>query len=163
MADTNANLKSLVQKYILKIGGLLKEEVEQPQFAYGFRFLYPNEKGRVLMAVQPKGKDWIELSSGTQLSPEHKKAFMALPERDRKTFIKSLNKLLYQTELEYSYNFSQKYMIVLIDKLFIEDDQLSINQFYRSARALYYNSMKLVIFIQEFFSDELTAADLELK
>jgi hypothetical protein len=163
MSKSKNNIKATIRSYILKMGALLKEELDDKRFEFGFRFLYPNEKGRLFMATKPKKKEHIEISIGTPLAPEHKKAFNTLEVPDRKTFIKNLQKLLYEFELEYSYNFSQHYTIVLIDKLFIEQDYISMNQFYQTTRALFNYTMKLVLYIRDFFSDEFDISDIIIK
>ncbi len=136
MSDQKSPLKSIIRSYILEIGGLLKEELKEPRFEFGFRFLYPNERGRLLLIAQPKNKSVIEISQGTPLSTEHRQGFMALPDRDKKNFVKNLQKILFRLEVDYSYEFSKHYTIVLIDKLFLENDAISINELFRSVRKI---------------------------
>ena len=163
MSDKKLNPKHTIRNYILEIGGLLKEEVNEPQFEFGFRFLYPNEKGRLMMITQPKNKNFIEISCGTPLAPQHKQAFNSLKERDRNTFLKNLQKILFRSEIQYSYNFTTHYTIVLIDKIFIEHDAISINYLFQSVRRVYSCTMNVIFFIQDYFSEEFDPANFILK
>ena len=162
MSDKTPHLKSLIRSYILEIGGLLKEELNQPQFEFGFRFLYPNERGRIMLIARPKGKSVIEISQGTPLSPEHRQGFTALPERDKKNFVKNLQKILFRSEVDYSYEFTKHYTIVLIDKLFLEGDAISINDLFRAVRRIYSSTMNIIFFIQDFFSEEFDPASFTI-
>ena len=163
MSEKKINFKDIIRTYILEIGGLLKEEVNEPRFKFGFRFLYPNEKGRIMMITQSKKKNFIEISTGTPLSPEHRQAFTFLQERDRITFLKNLQQILFRSEVEYSYNFTTHYTIVLIDKIFIEHDAISINQLFQSIRRVYSCTMNVIFFIQDYFSEEFDPASFVLK
>ena len=164
MSDGKLNLKDQVRSCILTVGGLLKEELSDSHFEFGFRFLYPNATGRLILAVQPKGKnDYVELSVGTPLGPPHREKFIALPDSDKRAFVKNLSKFLFESELEFSYEFSQHYTIVLIDKLFVEDDRVSLHRFYGSVRKMHGKTMSLIIFVQEFFSDEFNSIDFSIK
>ena len=62
-----------------------------------------------------------------------------------------------------AYEFSQHYTVVLIDKLFVEDDRVSPHRFYDSVRKMHGKAMSLIIFVQEFFSDEFNSIDFTIK
>ncbi len=163
MSSAQSNFKDTIRGYILDIGGLLKEEIKDSRFDFGFRFLYPNERGRLMMVTQPKGKHYIEITLGTSLSPQHRQAFNALEQRDKVAFSKNLQKILFRSEIDYSYDFSQHYTIVLIDKIFIEDRTISINHLFQSIRRVYSSTMNVVFFIQEYFSETFDPSDFVLK
>ena len=163
MTERKTSFQDLLRTYVLKIGGLLKEELSDPRFEFGFRFLYPNVNGRLTMVIQPKGKDHVEISVGTPLSPPHREKFIALSDVDKRTFVKNLSKSLFQSEIDFTYEFSQHYTIVLIDKIFIEDNRISLNHFFNSVRKVYSKTMELIIFIQDFFSDEFSPVDFTIK
>ena len=112
MTERKTSFQDQVRTYVLKIGGLLKEELSDPRFEFGFRFLYPNGNGRLTMAIQPKGKDHVEISVGTPLSPPHREKFIALSNADKRTFLKNLCKSLFQAEIDFTYEFSQHYTII---------------------------------------------------
>lgn len=163
MTDKNINFKPIIRKNILLIGGLLKEEIDDPKLEFGFIFIFPNERGKPMTVIRQKKKNFIEISFGFKLSPEHEKKFKSLENTDKRTFIKYLQKNLFRAELDYNYNFSQQYTLALIDKIFLENDQISLNQFFRSVRKIHSNAMNIIFFIQDFFTDEFNAGDLVMK
>ena len=163
MIENSSNIKKMVYSHILNIGGLLQEELNKPNLEFGFRFLYPNKNGRAVIAAKQANKNFIEISLGTTLSPEHKDSFNKLPEPDKKSFIKNLQKILFRSELDYSYNFSQHYTTVVMDKIFIEKDNISVNDFFHSVRKIHSCTMNLIFYIQEFFSIDFNPIDFTLK
>ncbi|MFX1451921.1 MAG: hypothetical protein ACFFCM_13830, partial [Promethearchaeota archaeon] len=94
---------------------------------------------------------------------QYRQAFKSLKERDRITFLKNLQKVLFQSEIFYTYEFSKHYTIVLIDKIFIENNSISINYLFQSVRRLYNNTMNIIFFIQDYFSEEFDSTDFIMK
>ena len=163
MTEKKPSIKSTIRNYILTIGGLLQEELSEPQFEFGFKFLYPSKNGRPMIAVKPKKRSHIEISLGTNLAPQHREKFISLPEPDKRTFAKQLQKLLFSSEVEYTYNLSQHCTIVVIDKVFIEHEGISINEFYKSVRKVLSTTMNVIFFIQDFFSDDLSSIEFSIQ
>ena len=54
MAEQKPNFKSVIRNYILTIGGVLKEEINDLKLEYGFQFIYPNKIGNPMTMVQLK-------------------------------------------------------------------------------------------------------------
>ena len=64
MTDKNINFKPIIRKNILLIGGLLKEEIDDPKLEFGFIFIFPNERGKPMTVVRQKKRNFIEISFG---------------------------------------------------------------------------------------------------
>ena len=137
MAEKNPSIKSVIRNYVLKIGGLLKEEVNDPKLEFGFTFIYPNNLGNPMTVVQLKKKEYVEISFGIRVDAKHIEEFKKLDEVDKRSFMKTLQKKLLKTGLLFNYDFQQRYMISLVDKLFIENDRISLNDFFTSVQQVY--------------------------
>ena len=164
MAEKKPNLKSLIRDYILSIGGLLKEEINDPKLKYGFGFIYPNTTiGKPMTAVQLKKKEHIEISFGIKVDPKHAEEFKGLGETDKRNFMKKLHNLLFRMGLQFIIDFQQKYFISLIDKIFIENETISLNDFFKSVQKVYSNAILTIMYVQDFFSDEFFLDDSVFK
>jgi len=127
MAEQKPNFKSVIRNYILTIGGVLKEEINDLKLEYGFQFIYPNKIGNPMTMVQLKKRNYVEISFGIKINEKHAEEFKGLQDIDKRNFMKNLQKMLLQTGLIFNYDFRQNYIISLVDKIFIENNTISLN------------------------------------
>ena len=110
--------------------------------------------------IKPKRKELIEVSHGAHLSPEHKKAFNLLNTKEKNKFIKNLQKIILNNGLEFNLRLSQEQQIfIIIDRIFFENNRLSINEFYKAVKKTFSCSILCIIYIQDFFSGEFVPKD----
>ena len=160
MTEKIIDIKSIVRNYILKIGGLLKEEINDPKLEYGFGFIYPNTTiGKPMTVVQLKKKEHIEISFVIRIDPKHVEEFKTLEEADKRSFMKTLHKMLFRIELPFILDFRQKFFISLLDKIYIENDTISLNTFFKSVQKIYSQAILILVYVQDFFSDEFIIDD----
>ena len=159
MTEKKPSFISVIRNYVLKIGGLLKEEIHEPKLEFGLHFIYPNNLGNPMTVVQLKKKEYIEISFPIKIGEKHIEVFKGLNKVDKRNFMKTLQKKLLQTGLLFNYDFQQRYMISLVDKLFIDNDRISLNDFFKSVQRVYSQAVAILIFVQDFFSDEFIFDD----
>ena len=163
MSESNKKLKTLIRQYILEIGGLLQEEPKNPQFEYAFKFLYPNKRGVDILVVKPKNKNHIEISKGTILSKQHKSRFDALDKKNKISFIRQLQRTITHDKFQFQVvSNPERFLFVIIDKVFIKKSLL-INTFYKSVQNVFSCSLGCVLFIQEYFKEDVKLEDLSTR
>jgi hypothetical protein len=156
MSEKGQKLKALIRKYILDIGGLLKEEIDEPKLEFGFRFIYPHQNGRLLIVLKTKKTDFIEISCPSNLPDQYINALNSLEERDKSHFAKRLQKeILFNKSVDFMYDFSVKFTVVVMDRIYIEQDTISKNEFFRIVRNIYSTANLIVFFVEDFFSEDL--------
>lgn len=160
MVEKHPKLRDVIRQYILDIGGLLREGSKDPRFEFACKFLYPNERGRNIHVIKLKNKNQIEISSGTSLSSEHKSRFDGLDKKNKISFIRELQKMITHDKFEFELvSNPEKFIFVIIDRIFIKKS-LSINTFYKSVQSVFSCSLGCVLFIQEYFKEDIKLEDL---
>ena len=96
------------------------------------------------------------------LSPSHKEKFNALEESDKRHFVRKLVKEFYRRDIDFMYKLSKEYVIVIMDKIFLNQQLISKNDFFRNIRRIYYATMGMIIQIQDYFSDEYFPEDFTI-
>ncbi len=144
--------EELIKNYIFQIRGQPLNEPKNPNWEFGIRFKYPNQNGRVFMVIKPKDLNFFEISCGTRLDPAHQEAFNKMDNNEKKKFIKNLGQLIINRSFEHAMNITRtKSVFVLIDRIFIEHGTISLNNFYRAIKNMFFCTLNCVRFIQERF------------
>ena len=148
------NMENVIKKYIERIGGIKKEKLDIPNMDFAFKFKYPNPQvGRGFIVIKRKDKQIIEIFTRTHLSSEHSNTYLALPKKKKRELIKSINKKILENVLTTSLRFEDKQLFAIIEKIYFDNEEdLNINQFYKTVRRIYSCAMECVILIQDFFS-----------
>ncbi len=144
------NLPEIIKKYIETIG-ILKETLNEPKLEFGYRFLYPNEKGRTFLAVKPKIKNCVEIQTLTKLSPQHVDILNAFPQEKQRQLFYDIGEFLINNKIHHNLNLKDK-LYILIDNFFIldEKDIPTINQFKDSIKNLYYITLQTIKIVIDF-------------
>lgn len=153
-------LKEEVRRYIYELGGIIQEEPKIPRLEFAFKFLYPNQKGKDILIVKPQKKDFIEISSGTNLSDPHKKAFEKLSNKEKIILIRGLQKIICDSYLLHNFIASpERVGYVIIDKIFIKKS-LSVTTLYKSLQTIFCCSLNCIFYMQDTFADETKIEDI---
>jgi len=143
-------LKQKIRKYITEIGGKLEKEPINPRWEFTFRFKFlPNIS---ITVGKQKGKSAIEIYNPINLSEKHQNDFRRLEKEKQSTFIRELRKIIIDSNFESSANLNprdgKRGSFLILEKVFIENDSIPINEFYRSVKSVSFCSMKCISFIQ---------------
>lgn len=144
------SLDILIKKYIENIGQL-KETINKPKLEFGYRFLYPHEKGRPFLVVKPKNKNCIEIQTLTKLSPQHLEILSSYPKEKQDILFFQLGELFINNKVHHNLNLKEKFYI-LIDNIFLldEKDIPSINDFKDRIKILYYTTLQGIKVVVDF-------------
>jgi hypothetical protein len=116
-----------------------------------------------MTVMQLKKKEHIEISFGIRVDPKYTEEFKGLEETDKRNFMKNLHQMLFRMGLPFIIDFQQKFFISLIDKIFVENDTISLNDFFKSVQRIYSNAILTIMYVQDFFSDEFFLDDSLIK
>jgi hypothetical protein len=157
-------LEKIIHKYIKEIGGKIEEKQENPNAEFIFRFKYPNPKiGRNFFIVKPIGKNYIEIFSRTLLSPEHKKKFENLSEKQKLRLSENIHQITLRNILTINIQFKENQIFNIIEKIYLSNnEEIDINLFYRTIRRIFSCVMECVLMIQDFFSSTYESDYLRL-
>jgi len=163
MSESNKKLKTIIRHHILEIGGLLQKEPKRPQFEYAFKFLYPNDRGVDIFAVKPKNKNYIEISTGTDLIKQHKSKFDASDKKNKISFIRQLRRIIARDKFQFEIiSNPERFLFVIIDGVYIKKS-LSINTFYKSVQSVLSCALSCALLIQEYFEEDARLEDLSTR
>ena len=152
----------LIREYLLD-ENLLRGQIKDANLDYGFNFVFPagtdpkgRQKGRTFTVVKPKGKDFIEISSPTIISPEHQTKL----KDKKKHFFAALHKYLLSKNFFFNLD-AKNNRYVLIDTIFLKrDGTVSKNSFYRSVRKIFTSTVYSIVLLKEFCEDVLDLDDV---
>ena len=157
-----SNLKPLIREFLLD-GCLLKEDIKNPNLDFGFKFLYPpTPNGRPFSVAKPKKKDFIDITHGLHLAPNHSEAFDQLEGEKKNEFITKLLNIVHYKGLICDLRFKkEKKVYIIADRIYIEDKaKISINKFYKTIRMIFGTASFSVTFINEFLLGKFEPGDI---
>jgi len=143
MSNKETNIQRLIREYLLD-EGILRKKIKEPKLQFGYQFTFPpgaDPMGRPLgknMAVfQPKDKDLIVISLGTQISKPHISALNSLKENRKMRFFIDLRKTFLLKDVYFRIDI-QNFRYEISDQIFIEaDEKISKNSFFKSIRKVF--------------------------
>ncbi|MBY9005490.1 MAG: DUF2299 family protein [Candidatus Lokiarchaeota archaeon] len=160
MTEEEQEIKEVVRKLIYDLGGEIQSEQTPPGIEFSFQFKYLK---RPFMIVKSVGKDWIEISTGTDLSKQHKKIFDTYEQRKRISFINDLIKKILFKNLEHKIIVNpNRVLFVIFDKVFFKEN-IPINILYKSLQSVFSCTVECVLFVQEHFGVEIKLEDISSK
>ena len=166
MSRKETNIKKLIQDYLLE-EGLLREKINNPKLDFGFQFVFPpgndpsgRPMGRTMVVMQPKSKDLIVISLGTQISKAHIDALNSLKENRKMKFFWDLRKFFLLKDLFYRIDV-QNFRYEVSDQIFLKDDgRVSKNSLFKSIRRVFDGAAYSNIILGEFCSGKISPEDI---
>lgn len=132
MAD-KTDLKEKIIEFSLE-EGILKEKLpENSKIEFGFNIVYPPdmEFPKKLVVFQPRGKKYISIQIGTQISPEHLKM---LDQPKKLLFFEILKRFLITQNLLFHLDINNNRFLIS-DKIY--SDALTMDNYYKTIRKLF--------------------------
>ena len=165
MTNDAQNLETLIREYLLD-EGLLRKRIEDENLEFGYQFVFPpvkegsGQKVQNLVVYQPKKKDLIIISIGTQISKPHIEALEEGKERKIRFFVE-LKKLLLFKDLYFRFDINN-YRYEISDQIFFSKDKLlSKNEFFDSVRKVFNIQAYSNLLLLEFCSGKINQEDFE--
>jgi len=146
-----------IRKFIEKIGQL-KETLHDPNIDFGFRVLYPGEKGRTILIVKPKKKNVLELQTPTTVSPEH---IEKLDNAKKKELFSILSKLFILKEIHHSVDFKHKRYTLICKYHFEDESKINVDKLHNYIRKIFFVDIYAIGIVQEFVSGRFKSEDIE--
>ncbi|MBN1801864.1 MAG: DUF2299 family protein [Candidatus Lokiarchaeota archaeon] len=138
---------------------ILRNEISNEKLEFGFMFSFPPgiEKGHMMHVFQPKKKDCVMISIGTQINSEQAKLLGSLDEE--KQFFLELKKHFVQKDVFFRIDMpNARYEIV--DQIFLKNDGIiSKNSLYKSIRRVFNCAMYGDILLSEYCSEKMELND----
>lgn len=153
------NTKRIIQEYLID-EGLFKKKHDGPNITFGYHFTYPpGPKGHPLSVVNPKGKDFILLTAGIQISEPYIKALNSLKNNKKLQFFKELRKFLVLKNIFHRID-GQNYRYEIFDQIFLKKDgSVSKNTFFKSIRYLFNCTQYSTLILDDFCSGHMKNVD----
>ncbi|MBD3193567.1 MAG: DUF2299 domain-containing protein [Candidatus Lokiarchaeota archaeon] len=165
MSENKNNLEDIIREYLLD-EGLLRKRITDSKLSFGFQFVYPpvpetvKARTQAMVVFQPKKKDLLIISIGTQISPPHVEALEKLGEAKIKFFME-LKKLFHLKNLFFRIDIAN-YRYEISDQIFLNSNELiSKNTFFDSITKIFNVQAYSNILLMEFCSDKLNINDLK--
>jgi len=153
------NIKRLIQEYLID-EGLFKKKHDGPNITFGYQFTYPpGSKGHPLTVVNPKGKDFILISAGIQISEPYINALNSLKNNKKLQFFKELRKFLVLKNIFFRIDV-QNHRYEIFEQLFLKKDgSISKNTFFKSIRYLFNCTQYSTLILDDFCSGHIKHGD----
>ena len=143
MSSKESNIQRLIRDYLLDEEALRKN-IKDQKLQFGFQFIFPPGKdpmgrpiGKMMAVYQPKGKEIIIISLGTQISKPHINALNSLKQERKMGFFIDLRKFFLLKDVYFRIDI-QNFRYEISDQIFIEaDGTLSKNSFYNAVRKVF--------------------------
>jgi len=156
-------IKVLIREYLLD-EDVMRGQIKDPKLDFGYKFVFPGgadpqgrKRGRDFTVMKPKTKDFIEIRSGTIISPEH----VAKLKDKKKHFFGALHKYLLSKSFFFQLD-AKNNMYAIIDTIFLEKDgTVSKNSFYKTVRKIFTSTIYSIVLLKEFCDDILDLSDAE--
>ncbi|TFG00897.1 MAG: DUF2299 domain-containing protein [Promethearchaeota archaeon] len=154
------DIKDTIRNYLLD-EEILRKRIKSENVEFGFQFVFPpGEHKRVqsMNVFQPKNKDLLIISIGTQVSPPH---IEALEQQGlQMAFFKELRKTLHLKNMFFFLD-PQKYRYEISEQVFLDDEHLSKNDFYRLVRNVFNIQAYSNLLLIDFCSGSLQPEDVD--
>lgn len=165
MSEKQRKIEPIIREYLLEETTIKK--INDPKLEFGFQYTFPpgnDPSGRPIgqsMAVfQPKNKDILIISLGTQISPPHVEALNALEESQRIQFFIELRKLLLAKNLMFRIE-GQQFRYEISEQYFVDKRKvISKNKFYRLVRKVFSVAAYCQIVLNDYCSGKMSPDEL---
>lgn len=136
MSIKESKLKFSIREYLLD-EQILRGNIKDPKLEFGFQFSFPpGPQGQNMAVFQPKDKQLLIISLGTQISPPHIEALNSLGEKKMQFFIE-LRKFLLLKNLLFRIDV-QNHRYEISEQIFIQKNKiLTKNTLYKTIRKVF--------------------------
>ena len=143
MSSKENRTQHLIQEYLLDEEALRKK-IKNPKLQFGYEFIFPPGKdpmgrpiGKMMAVYQPKGKDLIIISLGTQISKPHIDALNSLDQERKFGFFIELRKFFLLKDVYFRIDV-QNFRYEISDQIFLNSNgSISKNSFYNAVRKVF--------------------------
>ena len=165
MSSKESKIERLIREYLLDEESLRKN-IKDPKLQFGFQFIFPPGKdptgrpiGKMMAVFQPKSKDLVIISLGTQVSKPHVDALNSLKEDRRMSFFIDLRKFFLLKDVFFRIDI-QNFRYEISDQIFIKaDGMISKNSFYKAVRRVFNTSAYSNMILGDYCSGKIKAED----
>ena len=147
--------EKIIQEYLLD-EAIFRNKIKNTNIDFGFQFSFPpGSKGHPMSVTNPKGKDFILISVGIQISKPYIKALDSLKDNKKMLFFKELRKFIIFKNIFFRIDI-QNHRYELFDQLFIKKDgTISKNSFYKRIRNLFNCTQYSNLMLDDFCSGQV--------
>ncbi|MBY8992375.1 MAG: DUF2299 family protein [Candidatus Lokiarchaeota archaeon] len=153
--------EKIIQEYLLD-EEILRKKLKNPKIDFGFQFSFPpGSKGHPMSLTKPKGKDFLLISVGIQISPPYIKALDSLKDNKKTLFFKELRKFIIFKNMFFRIDI-QNHRYELFDQIFIKKDStISKNSLYKRIRYLFNCTQYSNLMLDDFCSGQVKHEDVK--
>jgi hypothetical protein len=157
--EQSQNIQDKIREYLLD-EEILRKKIESDNVEFGFQFVFPPGKHKRVQKMnvfQPKHKDLLIISIGTQISPHHVEA---LEDQGAKIqFFKELRKVLHLKNMFFFID-AQNHRYEISEQFFFDEVLISKNEFYRLVRNVFNTQAYSNLLLIDFCSGEFQPDDV---
>ena len=148
--------KVIIRKY-LSDEELLTKEVSDTRFEFGFQFGYPpSSKAYPMSVVKPKGKDFVVISIGIQMSKQMIDALNSLKDKKKQDFFTDLKKFFILKNVFFGID-AQNFRYEISEQIFLkENGSVSKNSFFKAIKIIFNCAAFSNIIFEQYCSGKIT-------
>jgi hypothetical protein len=152
--------KTIIRKYLLD-EELLRKKATDDRFEFGFQFVYPpSTKSFPMSVVKPKGKDFIVISIGIQMSKQRINALNSLENGKKENFFRDLRKFFILKNVFFGID-AQNFRYEISEQIFLKKNgDISKNSFYNAIRTIFNCAAYSNIIFEQYCSGKITSEEL---
>jgi len=139
MANSESNIKNLIQEYLLD-EGLLRNKIplDKKKIEFGFQFIFPpGPIAQKMVVIKPYNKDMIIVSNPIQIAPQQVDALNTLEENRKMFFFMDIRKFFLAKDVFFRIDI-QNFRYEISDQIFLKrDGTISKNSFFKSIRKVF--------------------------
>jgi len=154
------NLTTRIIRNYLSDEDLLTKEVSDKKFEFGFQFGYPpSSKAYPMSVVKPKGKDFVVISIGIQMSKQRIDALNSLNNKKKEDFFTDLKKFFILKNVFFGID-AQNFRYEISEQIFLKDNgKVSKNSFFRAIRIVFNCAAFSNIIFEQYSSGKVTTEE----
>jgi hypothetical protein len=152
-------VKERIRNYLLD-EEILRKRIESENVEFGFQFVFPpgkQKRAQKMNVFQPKNKDLIIISIGTQISPTHVDSLE--DQGAQMQFFRELRKVLHLKNLFFFLD-PKNYRYEIREQIFLDENLISKNQFFRDVRNVFNIQAYSNLLLLEYCSGESQPDDM---
>lgn len=159
MSAKESLTKRIIRKYLLD-EELLRKKASDDRFEFGFQFVYPpSTKAFPMSVVKPKGKDFIVISIGIQMSKQRIDALNSIKNDKKQEFFTELKKFFIIKNVFFGID-AQNFRYEISEQIFLkENGKVSKSAFYRAVRTIFNCAAYSNIIFEQYCSGKITSEE----
>lgn len=165
MSTKESKIKILIRDYLID-EGILRKKIKAEKLEFGFQFTFPpggdpeKRRGQIMAVIKPQDKDFIIISSGTQISGPHQNALNSLPQKRQLSFFTELKKFFLMKDVFYRID-GQNYRYEISDQIYLNDDKaISKNDFFATVRKVFNSAVYSNLILGEYCMGKVKDSDV---